>query len=43
MRFLKHLERTRLLLHLVDIAPSDSSADPCREVQLTGRIGLFQS
>ncbi|MCB1870900.1 MAG: Obg family GTPase CgtA [Gammaproteobacteria bacterium] len=34
MRFLKHLERTRLLLHLVDIAPSDSSADPCREVQL---------
>lgn len=27
-RFLKHLQRTRLLLHLVDIAPLDSSVDP---------------
>lgn len=34
MRFLKHLERTRLLLHLVDIAPTDSSVDPYREVEL---------
>ncbi len=27
-RFLKHLQRTRLLLHLIDIAPLDPSADP---------------
>jgi GTP-binding protein len=28
LRFLKHLQRTRLLLHLVDIAPPDPEADP---------------
>jgi len=28
IRFLKHLQRTRLLLHLVDIAPPDPQADP---------------
>jgi GTP-binding protein len=27
-RFLKHLQRTRLLLHLIDIAPLDSETDP---------------
>lgn len=27
-RFLKHLQRTRLLLHLIDIAPLDPAADP---------------
>lgn len=27
-RFLKHLQRTHLLLHLVDIAPLDPSSDP---------------
>lgn len=27
-RFLRHLARTRLLLHLVDIAPMDAAADP---------------
>ncbi|HEY3180102.1 MAG TPA: GTPase ObgE [Casimicrobiaceae bacterium] len=27
-QFLRHLQRTRLLLHLVDIAPSDPDADP---------------
>jgi GTP-binding protein len=27
-QFLRHLQRTRLLLHLVDIAPFDESADP---------------
>jgi GTPase len=30
IRFLKHLQRTRLLLHLVDIAPLDPQADPVR-------------
>ena len=32
IRFLKHLQRTRLLLHLVDIAPLDPEADPAAEV-----------
>jgi GTPase len=30
IRFLKHLQRTRVLLHLVDIAPLDPEADPLR-------------
>ncbi len=29
-QFLRHLARTRLLLHLVDIAPIDESADPAQ-------------
>ena len=33
IRFLKHLQRTRLLLHLVDIAPIDPDADPVAEVR----------
>jgi GTPase len=33
IRFLKHLQRTRLLLHLVDIAPLDPEADPVQEVR----------
>ena len=32
MQFLKHLARTRLLLHLVDIAPLDESQDPADQV-----------
>jgi GTP-binding protein len=32
-RFLKHLQRTRLLLHLVDIAPVDPEADPVRDAR----------
>jgi GTPase len=32
-RFLKHLQRTGVLLHLVDIAPSDPSADPVRDAR----------
>ncbi len=32
IRFLKHLSRTRLLLHLVDIAPFDEARDPAAEV-----------
>ncbi len=30
-QFLRHLSRTRLLLHLVDIAPLDEDADPARD------------
>jgi len=32
-QFLKHLSRTRLLLHLVDMAPYDELADPLQSVQ----------
>jgi GTP-binding protein len=32
-RFLRHLQRTRLLLHLVDIAPLDPQADPVRDAR----------
>ncbi len=32
-RFLKHLQRTGLLLHLVDIAPFDPEADPVRDAK----------
>lgn len=31
IRFLKHLQRTRLLLHLVDLAPFDPEADPVHD------------
>ena len=33
IRFLKHLQRTRLLLHLVDIAPIDPNVEPAGEVR----------
>src|SRR5690606_8179050 len=33
IRFLKHLQRTRLLLHVVDIAPPDPDADPVKDVR----------
>jgi GTP-binding protein len=32
-RFLKHLARTRLLLHLVDLAPLDEDIDPADQVR----------
>ena len=33
IRFLKHLQRTRLLLHLVDIAPPDPQSDPVKDAR----------
>ncbi len=33
IRFLKHLQRTRVLLHLVDILPPDPDADPVRDAR----------
>jgi GTP-binding protein len=33
IRFLKHLQRTRVLLHLIDIAPSDPDADPVKDAR----------
>jgi GTP-binding protein len=32
-QFLRHLARTRLLLHIVDMAPLDENADPVREAK----------
>ena len=32
-RFLRHLQRTRLLLHIVDIAPFDPATDPVRDAR----------
>lgn len=34
IQFLKHISRTRLLLHLVDAAPFDESVDPVEEVRI---------
>ncbi len=33
LQFLKHLSRTRLLLHLVDMMPVDESTDPAEDVR----------
>src|SRR5262245_46463188 len=33
IRFLKHLQRTRVLLHLVDIQPPDPDADPVKDAR----------
>jgi GTP-binding protein len=42
IRFLKHLQRTRVLLHLVDIAPVDPNADPVRDARaIVGELGKF--
>ena len=42
IRFLKHLQRTRVLLHLVDIAPTDPAADPVRDaISIVGELGKF--
>lgn len=32
-QFLRHLQRTRLILHLIDIAPLDDSIDPVKEAR----------
>jgi GTP-binding protein len=42
IRFLKHLQRTRVLLHLVDILPIDPSAEPVRDARsIVGELGKF--
>ena len=42
IRFLKHLQRTRLLLHLVDVAPYEGSGDPVQDAKaIAGEIKKF--
>ncbi len=44
IQFLKHLQRTRLLLHLVDIAPIDPAADPAADVlAIAKELGKFSA
>jgi len=37
IQFLKHLTRTRLLLHMVDMAPADVEQDPVESVEIINR------
>lgn len=37
IQFLRHLTRTRLLLHLVDMAPADVKQDPVESVEIINR------
>src|ERR1700728_2610264 len=42
IRFLKHLQRTRVLLHLVDLQPPDPDADPVRDARaIVGELRKF--
>ena len=42
IRFLRHLQRTRLLLHIVDLAPLDPAADPVAAVRaIRAELGKF--
>ncbi len=44
IRFLKHLQRTRVLLHLVDIAPPDPEADPVKDARaIVGELKKFSA
>lgn len=44
IRFLKHLQRTRLLLHLVDIAPLDENVDAAESVKAIAKeLGNFST
>jgi GTPase len=41
-QFLRHLARTRLLLHVVDIAPLDPDADPLADARaIVGELGKY--
>ena len=41
-QFLRHLQRTRLLLHIVDVAPFDESVDPVQQAKaIVGELKKF--
>ena len=41
IRFLKHLTRTRLLLHMVDVAPFDQTDPAANALGIEGELALF--
>lgn len=42
IRFLKHLQRTRVLLHMIDLLPPDPAADPVRDARaIVGELKKF--
>jgi GTP-binding protein len=42
IQFLRHLQRTRVLLHLVDMAPPDPDADPVKDARaIVGELKKF--
>lgn len=44
IRFLRHVQRNRLLLHLVDIAPMDETAEPAAEFRaIEKELGKFSA
>jgi GTP-binding protein len=44
IRFLKHLQRTRVLLHLVDLLPPDPQADPVKDARaILGELKKFSA
>lgn len=44
IRFLKHLQRTRVLLHIVDLLPPDPDADPVRDARaIVGELKQFDA
>lgn len=44
IQFLKHVSRTRLLLHLVDVAPLGEASDPVEDVRVIEReLGKFSA
>jgi GTP-binding protein len=44
IQFLKHLQRTRLLLHLVDVAPFDEAVDPVKEARaIVGELKKYDA
>jgi GTPase len=43
-RFLKHLQRTRVLLHLIDMAPPDPAADPVADAKaIVSELGKYDA
>lgn len=43
-QFLRHLARTRLLLHIVDVAPLEAGADPARDARsITAELKKFDA